>query len=214
MTTFQANCPQCGAPVVFRWAQAVQTTCPACKSILIRKDLNLERVGQVAEFPLTGSPIQLGTTGRYEGKLAFEVIGRIVYEYERGLWNEWHIRTPDGRSGWLSDALDEYAVSFQVEKHPKLPAAAGLKRDLWISIGERDNYQVASVTVANYRAVEGELPFTYWDKTKVPFVDLLAPDIGKFATIDYSDDPPLLFIGTYESFADLHLSHLREFPGW
>jgi hypothetical protein len=213
VTTFQANCPQCGSPVVFRWAQAVQTTCPACKSILIRKDLNLERVGEVAEFPLTGSPIQLGTTGRYKDTTSFEVVGRIVYEYERGLWNEWHIRTPDGKSGWLSDALDEYAVSFQVEKHPPLPSPTAIRRDTRVPVGDRHDFLVTSVTVANYRAVEGELPFSYWDKTKVPFADLLSVD-GKFATIDYSEDPPLLFVGTYESFGDLHLSHLREFSGW
>jgi hypothetical protein len=213
VTGFQANCPQCGSAVTFRWAQAVQTTCPACKSILVRRDLNLERVGSVAEFPLTGSPIQIGTTGRYQGKTSFEVVGRIVYEYERGLWNEWHVRTTDGKSGWLSDAMDEYAISFQVDKHPSLPIASAIRRDASVPLGQQHDFLVTSVTVANYKAVEGELPFTYWAKTKVPFADLLSTD-GRFATIDYSEDTPLLFIGTYESFGDLHLSHLREFAGW
>ena len=35
-----------------------------------------------------------------------------------------------------------------------------------------------------------------------------------FATIDYSETPPLVFIGEYMEFDDLHFSNLRQFDGW
>jgi hypothetical protein len=37
---------------------------------------------------------------------------------------------------------------------------------------------------------------------------------GDFATIDYSEDPPLLFMGRAVDFDDLHFKNLRTFEGW
>src|SRR5258706_374717 len=95
-----ANCPNCGALVQFRWSGAVQTTCEYCRSILVRRDLNLEKVGEVGDLPREVSPIQIGTEGTFHNK-AFQVVGRILYEYENGGWNEWHIVFSDGVSGWV-----------------------------------------------------------------------------------------------------------------
>ena len=96
-----ATCPNCGAPIVFRWSSAVQTTCEYCKSILVRHDLNLDKVGVVADLPPDISPIQIGVEGVYRNT-AFQVVGRIIYSYELGSWNEWHIVFANGSSGWLT----------------------------------------------------------------------------------------------------------------
>ena len=61
--------------------------------------------------------------------------------------------------------------------------------------------------------MQGELPFQYWDKTDMVFADLRTDD-GDFATIDYSEKPPLLFLGRAVEFDDLHLKNLREFEDW
>ena len=98
----------------------MQTVCPFCHSILVRDDLNLKNVGKVADLPPDPSPIQLLTSGTYNNK-KFDVIGRIIYEYEQGGWNEWHIVFSDGISGWLSDAQLQYAVSFLVPEHRVRP---------------------------------------------------------------------------------------------
>jgi hypothetical protein len=74
-------------------------------------------------------------------------------------------------------------------------------------------YEVTNITHANYRAVEGELPFEFWDKHKMLFADLRSTG-GEFATIDYSENPPLLFLGRAVEFDDLHFKNLREFEGW
>jgi Domain of unknown function (DUF4178) len=210
MTHPVANCPNCGAKIVFRWSSSVQTVCEYCKSILVRTDVDLKKVGQAADIPPDSSPIQLNAEGIYRNK-AFVVVGRIVYEYDQGAWNEWHVMMNDGTSAWLSDAQQEYAVSFS-SKSPNLPAAAK------VEIGEQftwdgQRYTVSVITPAHYRGVEGELPFQYWDKTDVTFIDL-RNETGKFATLDYSDAVPALYLGEFVEFEQLKLKNLRSFEGW
>jgi hypothetical protein len=205
-----ANCPNCGALIQFRWSSAVQTTCEFCRSILVRRDVDLERVGVVADLPPDSSPIQIATEGVYRNR-AFLVVGRILYEYEEGGWNEWHVVFNDGASGWLSDAQAEYAVSF-LTAQPGLPAADQLRPRRRLVLNGVE-YEVTSVTQARYRGVEGELPFAYWDKEAVLFADLRTAD-ARFATIDYSESEPLLFVGEAVAFDELHLKNLRQFEGW
>ena len=117
MTQPVSNCPNCGAKIVFGWSSSVQTVCQYCKSILVRTDVDLKKVGQVADLPPDSSPIQLLTEGVYRNK-AFVAVGRILYEYDQGSWNEWHITMNDGKSAWLSDAQNEYAISFAAFRAP------------------------------------------------------------------------------------------------
>jgi hypothetical protein len=206
-----ANCPNCGAPVRFLWSSAVQTTCEFCRFILVRHDVDLQKVGEVADLPFDSSPIQIGTEGIHRNK-AFVVIGRIIYDYDDGSWNEWHLIFNDGSSGWLSDAQLEYSISYVFTPPVRLANVDALNtqsRFEWAGA----LYQVTSITRAHYRGVQGELPFQYWDKADVSFVDLRSTD-ARFATIDYSEDPPLLFLGEAVEFEDLKLKNVREFEGW
>jgi Domain of unknown function (DUF4178) len=206
-----ANCPNCGAPVKFLWSSAVQTTCEFCRSILVRRDVDLERVGEIADLPPDSSPLQISSEGVYSGK-SFVVVGRILYEFEQGGWNEWHVVFNDGKSGWLSDAQLEYDVSFMTPPPGALPVSESIVCGASFQwSGAR--YDVTSVTRAHYKGVQGELPFEYWDKSDVLFVDLRTTS-GRFGTIDYSDKSPLLFLGEAVEFDDLHLKNLREFEGW
>jgi len=211
MSATTANCPNCGAPVNFRWSAAVQTTCEFCHSILVRTDIDLKKVGQVADLPPDSSPIQIGTEGVYENR-SFMVVGRIMYEFDQGGWNEWNIVYNDGTYGWLSDAQLEYDLSFSVTPPVPLPAAQEMERGRVFEWHGRQ-YEVTNITHANYRAVEGELPFEFWDKHRMLFADLRSTS-GEFATIDYSENPPLLFLGRAVEFDDLHFKNLREFEGW
>lgn len=207
-----SDCPNCGAPVELRWAQAVQTTCAYCRSVLVRHDLDLEKVGTVAELPSLPSPIQLGTEGQWKGA-SFVVVGRIVYEYLRGGWSEWHFVTSAGRSGWLSDAQLEYAVTFLADPGDELPRSPGaLKPGTRLQLAGRV-LEVMSVTEARYLGVEGELPFEYWDKTAATFADLRGIR-GEFATADYSEATPLLFVGELTDYEALQLRNVVQFEGW
>ena len=206
MTHPAGTCPNCGAPVEFQWSSAVQTVCSHCRSVLVRRDLDLTKVGVVADLPPEVSPIQIGTTGRF-ADAAFTVTGRIVYEYDAGTWNEWHLLFADGSSGWLSDAQLDYAISRPLKSSEPLPDSAAFttgQRYEWAGT----SFAVTTLTRAHYRGVEGDLPFEYWDKTEVLFVDLASED-EQLATVDYSEAPPLLFAGRFVEFDALALKNLR-----
>jgi hypothetical protein len=214
MTQPTATCPNCGAKIIFKWSSSVQTVCEYCKSVLVRSDVDLKKVGQVAARPPDISPIQLNTEGNYRNE-AFVVIGRILYQYDQGGWNEWHLMMNDGTSGWLSDAQEEYAVSFPATGSTtgqKLPVESQLKIGQIYSWSGA-TYTVSVITQAHFRGVEGELPFQYWDKDDVTFADLRSSS-RKFATLDYSDTEPVLYLGELVEFDDLKLKNLRQFEGW
>jgi hypothetical protein len=176
--------------------------------VLIRTGIDLEKVGKVADLPPSASPVQIGTEGSFAGR-SFVVIGRIVYEYDEGNWNEWHLMMNDGADGWLSDAQMEYCVTFPA-KPEKLPRECRPGQQYtW----QGQTYTVSAITKAHYYGVEGELPFQTWDRSDVVFIDLMSHS-GKFATIDYSEDPPLLYLGEAVEFDDLKLKNLRSFEGW
>ena len=215
MTARTAACPNCGATIEFRWSGAVQTICPYCKAVLVRRDLDLERVGMVSDLPPTASPIQLGTEGKFAGD-AFVVVGRIVYQYERGGWNEWYLRTMRNESAWLSDAQGDLAISTPARQPGALPAANDLKVGQSYVI-DAIRFRVASITRARYAGVEGELPFTTWDRSESLFADLDTDGTGdqlRFATIDYSDETPVAYVGTYVELEQLAARNLRRFEGW
>jgi hypothetical protein len=211
MAAVAGRCPNCSAPITFTWSGSVQAVCPFCRSVVVRHDVDLARVGEVAAVPEDSSPIQLGTTGHLDDR-PFTVTGRIVYQYARGGWSEWHLALDDGSSAWLSDAMAEYAVSRLQTGHAPLPPSNDLRGGMGFRFDD-GTYRVTTITRARYRTVEGELPFEYWDKDEVLFADLRTVD-GRFATIDYSEQPPLLFVGRFVEFDDLGLRNVRRFEGW
>lgn len=205
------RCPNCSAPITFRWSSAVQTVCESCRSVVVRHDVNLDAIGEISDLPPDSSPLRIGTEGRFDDR-PFAVIGRIGYEYDGGGWNEWHLAFGDGSSGWLSDAQAEYAVSVLVTPTVPLPPVDGLKVGVPYS-WQGESLQVTTLTKARYAGVEGELPFEYWGRDRVLFVDLRSHNL-RFATIDYSETPPLLFVGRLVDYDELELRHVRTFEGW
>ncbi|MDQ6611729.1 MAG: DUF4178 domain-containing protein, partial [Gemmatimonadota bacterium] len=153
----------------------------------------------------------LGTEGIWRGH-NFVVVGRVTYAWQSGRWNEWHCAMSDGTSAWLSDAQLEYAMTAQVEQKENLPAPNGVQVGQHFTWGGVD-YQVATITAAIYVGTEGDLPFTTGDKSESWFADLQNSS-GALATIDGSENPPLLYTGEYVSFDALELKGLREFDGW
>ena len=204
---FEANCPNCGAPIKFTFKQAVQTVCAFCKSVLVRQGVDLQLVGKVADPLLDASPIQIGTEGQHGGQ-SFVVVGRIVYEYAGGRWNEWYLAFNGSANGWLSDAQLEYALSFPVAA----PVRNQIARGETFRLGE-ETFTVTTYTRARYVGVEGDMPFTTWDKTDSTFADLRSAN-RRFATIDYSESPPLVFAGLLVDYDELHLRNVKVFEGW
>jgi hypothetical protein len=201
----EVNCPSCGAPVVFQSAASVLAVCEYCHSTLVRHDLDLENIGKMAQLQADGSPLQLRTEGRYRGT-SFSIVGRIQLRFE------WHLLFDDQRSGWLGEAAGIYAISFLSQVPEKIPKFEELHVGQTVILNKTP-YEVTDVEKAFCIGGEGELPFPIGPGYSAPAADLAGPG-NQFATLDYSEDPALVFNGEYVEFEGLHLSGLREIDGW
>jgi ribosomal protein S27E len=205
---FSANCPACGAPVVFKSSASFHGVCEFCRSTLVRHGGNLENLGRMADLLEDASPIRLGTEGRFRG-VHFAVVGRIQLRYATDVWNEWHLLFDDMRGGWLSDANGEYTVSFLTPPGATLPGFATLMPNDELKLAGRD-FIVTDLEEAMCIAGEGELPFAFGAGYPAQLADLRTTDEAgsAFASIDYSETPPLFFVGAslpFESFAFANL---------
>lgn len=200
-----ASCPSCGAPVVFKSAASIFAVCEYCQSTLVRHDQALEDIGKMAALAEDRSPLQLGTEGRYQG-VHFALIGRIQLKYSQGLWNEWYLLFDDLRTGWLSEASGEYVLTFVQPVQEPLPPLDDLKVGQRFALASQP-WTVSNIEQAECIAGQGELPF--WVGAGYPVATVDLRNGANFATLDYSETPPLLFTGEAVEFKALQLSNLR-----
>ncbi len=186
-----ANCPSCGAPVEFRSTASILAVCGYCKSTLIRHDLELENLGRMADLMEDASPLQLGAEGRYRNS-HFALIGRIQLRYQQGVWNEWHLLFDNQESGWLSEANGNYVLTFPSPAPENIPAFETLEAGRSLQL-HGQAFQIVNKETSTCIAGEGELPFKVGAGYEAPVIDL--SNEQNFATLDYSETPPLLYIG-------------------
>jgi len=209
----QGQCPSCGAPLEFKNAASLYIVCDYCKTTSIRKDMDLEAVGKVAEVTEDGSPLKIGTTGVCN-KRSFEIVGRIQLHFEAGYWNEWHLNW-GGESAWLGETNGTYVFTklFVKTDLMHIPSFETLKLydNLFLNGA---TYYVIDKQKGKVVTGEGELPFNFTCEYKAPVIDLVTQDNLSFATLDYSESKPLLFIGEYTNFEKLNLKRTREVYGF
>ena len=192
--------------MVFRAATSLYVVCEFFHSTLLRAGDDLQNLGRMADLLADASPIQIGSEGTFRQR-HFQVIGRIQLKYESGLWNEWHILFDEGSSAWLADAAGEYIVSARVEVSDPVPAFETLSPGGALTLDGR-TFTVSDLQTAHCISGQGELPFRVAAGYPVNTADLRSRD--RFLTLDYSETPPLAFVGQAVAFADLHLQGLRE----
>lgn len=208
------KCPSCGSEVKFQSSVSVTCVCPACRSLIVRKDKDVEAIGKIAELPDDISPFQIGTQGIYKGT-HFGLIGRMKIGWEDGCWNEWFMYTDSGKKGWLEEAQGFLAISFEetlpdsIRKELQSP-----KLGHFVTLGGKP-FSVADIKETECISSEGELPLVATKGIKSTAIDLISRD-GGFASVEYDKEKgdARLYIGEYLEFNQLHFSHLRELPGW
>lgn len=205
-----AACPSCGAPLRFRGATSVVAVCAFCKSTLVRDGAKIENIGKQAELLEDDSPIRIGADGKHRG-VQFDVVGRIQYRYGAGLWNEWYVVFPGGKSAWLSDASREYTIVYLIPPAP-VPAYETLKPGQTLKLGGgwwEGVYTAMNMEAAEVIAGEGELPFKFQSGWKANVADLRG-DGARFATIDYSESVPHIYVGEKLPFDTFSFGGLRD----
>jgi len=196
-----ASCPSCGAALSFRPGTMV-AVCSYCKALAARKDRDPELIGKVADLVDTGSPLGLGASGTYTGR-AFTLAGRVQLKHPLGgVWDEWYLALDDGRWGWLAEAQGRFYLTFTQAPHGALPAADSLQAGGLADLGPDGLWTVGELSEATFHSAEGEIPWAVEPGAIYRYADLSGRN-GAFATLDYSEDPPLFFLGREIPLADL-----------
>lgn len=193
----QVNCPGCGGPVVFNIGSAIVAVCPYCRSVVARGDRKVEDLGKVAALAETESPLRLGLRGRYEG-VPYELVGRAQIGHAAGgVWDEWYAHFADDRWGWLAEAQGRFYFTFDtpLQRGQRIPPLDKLALGAVVPLGRAGSgLVVAEKGTGQARGAEGQIPYRLVPNQTYTYADLSGPH-GEFATLDYADDPPSLFLG-------------------
>ncbi len=204
----QANCPACGAQVIFKTGSSVVVVCEFCHSVVARTDRGIEDAGKVADIVESGSPLEVGLRGVYVG-VAFELTGRAQLQHAAGgFWDEWYAAFSDGRWGWLAEAQGRFYLTFQIQvpQPALLPPYEQLQlgRPVY-AIPAQQPPVVAEKGTARALGAAGEIPYRLTPGETYAYADLSGQS-GAFGTLDYGETPPLVFVGREVSLEELGLA--------
>lgn len=202
-----ANCPSCGGPIEFQLSTALVTVCDFCHSVIARTDKSLEDHGKVADLVETNSPIKRGMTGQFEKK-NFDIVGRVQYQHPAGgVWDEYYLRFPGDRVRWLAAAQGKFYLTTEkrLNENSGVPGYADLKPGRRFEFGEGKSLVVAEMGVATARSADGDIPWDFRPNAEHRFADLQGQD-REFATIEYEDSGPRLFLGREVVLDELNLA--------
>ncbi len=212
MSVLQANCPSCAAAIEFKAGSTLVLVCPYCRSAIARTDRGLEDLGKVAEIMDSESPLKLGLKGEYKGA-RFELTGRAQLKHELGgNWDEWYATFSNGWVGWLAEAQGRFYMTFYqpLPAGAVLPSFAGLQ--LGQTVAEIPNptpLMVQEKGRGTSVAADGEIPYKLTPGEQFEYADLAGKD-NAFATIDYSLDPPWVFVGNMVTLAEIGLGDAKS----
>ncbi|HYP52087.1 MAG TPA: DUF4178 domain-containing protein [Pyrinomonadaceae bacterium] len=206
MSAIQANCPACGAEVRFKSGASVVVVCEYCNSAVARTDRGLEDLGRVAEVSESESPLEVGMRGVFR-ETAFELTGRAQLGHSSGgTWDEWYATFADGRTGWLAEAQGRFYMTYRTPRPVAVPRFEQLAAGQVVpGIPVGVPLVVAEKGEARALAVEGEIPYRLAPGETYLFADLSGQG-GTFATIDYGDEPPGVYVGREIKLAELGLA--------
>jgi len=211
VTTLKAQCPSCAAPIEFKAGSSVVIICPYCRSAVARTDRGLEDLGKVSEIMDSESPLKVGLKGIWND-VRYELTGRAQLRHELGgYWDEWYATFSNGWVGWLAEAQGRFYLTFYqpLPKETSLPTFPGLQLGQTVpEIPSQTPLMVQEKGTATYTAAEGEIPYKLTPNETVSYADLAGKD-NNFATIDYSMEPPWVFLGRQVTLAEIGLGDAK-----
>ena len=211
MSVLTANCPSCAGPLEFKSGSTIVIVCPFCRSAIARTDRALEDLGKVAEIAQSESPLKLGLKGEYKGS-RFELTGRAQLRHELGgTWDEWYATFSNGWVGWLAEAQGRFYLTF----YQPLPAGTVLPTFEGLQLGQTlpeipnpTPLMVQERGRGTSMAADGEIPYKLTPGEQFAYADLAGKN-NAFATIDYSMDPPWVFVGSQVTLEEIGLGDAK-----
>jgi hypothetical protein len=181
------ECPSCATPISWEKSLAQLVVCDACRSAIVVDEEAMRVAGKLSALTQTPSPLCVGAQG-IVGKETCVVLGRVRYQYERGLWDEWYCQDQEGKTYWVGEDEGTFTQSRLQEsihlpphwlEHARPGATTNMEGDTW-RITERDK--------ATCVGGEGQLPFVVVSGEEIEFVELSA-GAKRFATVEFEDEP-------------------------
>ena len=211
MSVLNANCPSCAAPIEFKAGSTIVVVCPFCRSAIARNDRALEDLGKVAEITDSQSPLKLGLKGIYKDT-RFELTGRAQLKHERGgFWDEWYATFSNGWVGWLAEAQGRFYLTFYLPlpDGTSLPTFDGLQLgQVLTEIPTPTTLMVQEKGRGTSLAADGEIPYKLTPGEQFQYADLAGKN-NAFGTIDYSIEPPWVFVGSQVTLAEIGLGDAK-----
>ncbi len=205
MSPTHATCPACGTVLTISHDATVSVVCKKCHAVLERRGDSFRQVGTAPVVIPTRSTVANGMDGAYNGT-RFTVTGHVQLSNEDGAtWDEYYLGFEDGTCGWLAQAQGRLLLLFRSDlpEGLLLPAFENLDLreplELMPGLG---GLHVVEKGQARVEAASGQIPYLLRPGETYPYVDLAAMN-SAFASLDYSTQPPTLFVGRETTFADL-----------
>jgi hypothetical protein len=171
----------------------------------------LQDLGKVAEIVESQSPLKLGLKGTFNGQ-RFDLTGRAQMRHELGgYWDEWYATFSNGWVGWLAEAQGRFYLTF----YQPLPQGAVLPQFDTLQLGQfvegipsKTPLMVQEKGTATSAAADGEIPYKLVPGEKSNYADLAGKNEA-FGTIDYSSDPPWVFVGKQVTLEEIGLGDAK-----
>ncbi|MEM1125119.1 MAG: DUF4178 domain-containing protein [Bacteroidota bacterium] len=178
------NCPTCGAPLEVEHRFVQMVTCDFCSNVALLRDNHLEATGREAALIDMPTKLFLEATGTIAGR-GFRTLGRLQYQFEDGVWQEWYLLFDDGGRGWLVEDGGTFTLYDKETVTADLPAPEHVRVGSTVQV---DAFTVF-VTEKGHATIaggEGQLGFALIPGETIQYVDGTAN--GLQVTIEYSAD--------------------------
>lgn len=184
------HCPSCGAPLRIKNRFVKAVTCEFCQQVSLYDGVRLDPTGRTASLAVLQSPLYLDATGRLVD-VAFRVIGRLVYEYDGGMWQEWFLELEGDRRAWLQEDEGRFTY-FKQGVREGVPPVDQIQPGAEIQVGDR-RVTVGEVDEATIVSAEGQLGHGLLPGETIRYVDGTSGEDE--ISIEYGESEVEVFVG-------------------
>lgn len=185
------KCPSCAAPLTIKHRFVKLVTCDYCGQVSLLHDTGLDPTGRTAKLTELPSLLYVDATGQLQGR-RFQVMGRLRYQYESGVWDEWFLTFEGDRPGWLVEDEGEYTFYVKETLTSPVPPFDAVSAGDVVTIAGRQVF-ITEKGQANIVGGEGQLAFTILPGEEVKYLDGTSGD--DLVSVEYTADEIELSVG-------------------
>jgi hypothetical protein len=184
------HCPQCGAPLRIRNRFVKAVTCEFCQNVSLFDGVRLDPTGRTASLANLRSPLYLDATGTI-GSKSFRVVGRLVYEYGGGQWQEWFLDIGGEDRAWL---IEDEGRLIWMQKRPveNVPPFESIQVGAVLDLANR-RVTVNETGEATILSAEGQFGTQILPGEAIAYVDGAAGD--EEVGLEYGEREIEMFVG-------------------